>query len=384
MNRPRSVANRSLPDNLHRKTDKRNWKVYYSYRDPRTGREHGLGSDYDSATSDAKALNAAIYASIRSIKLAALTENKVETPSINTLAMRHLALCEKRKLAVNTIRTRKSHVGAWVRALGRDTPIGEVMVTDFVRVIREYEENGQNRAALAMRTTAVEMWKDAMAEGWAPDNVPARTRAPVAVVKRSRLTLEAFRAIHQAAATLDPWIQRSMELALVSAQRREDIAAMEFRLGPDGTSWIEDGELRVIQKKTGTKVIIPLDVGIDAWNLSSVVKSCRDNIVSRWLIHHQRPRTKSKPGDQVWIDTITKGFARARDLAGITGEEGKAPPTYHEIRSLAIRLYTEKFGKDFAQAIAGHKDAATTEIYRDVRGDEWVSVRPVRTMASSG
>ena len=31
-------------------------------------------------------------------------------------------------------------------------------------------------------------------------------------------------------------------------------------------------------------------------------------------------------------------------------------------------------GPDFAQAIAGHKDAKTTEIYRDTRGGEWVKV----------
>ncbi|MDP1594291.1 MAG: tyrosine-type recombinase/integrase [Gallionella sp.] len=93
------------------------------------------------------------------------------------------------------------------------------------------------------------------------------------------------------------------------------------------------------------------------------------------MIHHQRPRTLSKPGDQVWVDTISKRFSAARDLAGVKGEEGKTPPTFHEIRSLSIRLYTEAYGAEFAQAIAGHKDAAMTAIYRDVRGSEWVQVK---------
>lgn len=375
MNRPRSAANRGLPANLYRKTDRRNSKTYYTYRDPRTGREHGLGTEHDAAVADATALNAAIYTSIRSARLAAITTPEPSTPSLNSLAMRHLELCEKRKLAPNTIRTRKSQVNALLGALGADTLIGELAVKNFVAVIDDYERQGKQRTALAIRTTAVEMWKDAIAEGWTNDNPPAKTRAPSVEVKRSRLTIEAFRAIHAAAAKLDPWVQRSMELALVTAQRREDIAQIEFRQLSDSTAWIEDGSLRVIQRKTGNKVLIPLGVGIEGFRLADLVKACRDSIVSRWLVHHQVPRTKSLPGDQVWIDTITRGFARARDLAGVTGEPGKAPPTYHEIRSLAIRLYTQQMGRDFSQAIAGHKDSATTEIYRDVRGGEWVSVK---------
>jgi integrase len=77
----------------------------------------------------------------------------------------------------------------------------------------------------------------------------------------------------------------------------------------------------------------------------------------------------------VHIDTITRAFARARDLAGVKRETGKTPPTFHEIRSLSIRWYTTAYGQDFAQAIAGHKDAKTTAIYRDVRGAEWVKVK---------
>lgn len=66
---------------------------------------------------------------------------------------------------------------------------------------------------------------------------------------------------------------------------------------------------------------------------------------------------------------------RGLAIAGVKGDEGKTPPSFHEIRSLAIRLYSKKYGKDFAQAIAGHKDASTTEDYEDVRGSEWAQVK---------
>lgn len=373
MNRPRSRAHQGLPDNLYRKLDKRTGRTYYSYRDPRSGKFHGLGTDHEAAFKDAKALNAAIYASIRTARIEALTAAKPSTPAMRQVILHHLAQCEKRKLASLTLRGKRHTGNAWLKLLGADTPIGDITVLKLAQALKLYEDRPRMRQAL--RSAAIDIWKDAMAEGWAQDNLPEKTRADAVEVKRSRLTLEAFLATYEAAAKLDPWIQRSMELALVSCQRREDVYSMEFREAPGSSAWIDGDALCVIQSKTGTKLRIPLAVEINGWRLGDVVRKCRDSVVSRWLVHHQKRRTKSQPGDQVWIDTITKGFARARDLAGVTGEPGKTPPSFHEIRSLAIRLYTERYGADFAQAIAGHKDAETTAIYRDVRGSEWIQIK---------
>lgn len=66
-------------------------------------------------------------------------------------------------------------------------------------------------------------------------------------------------------------------------------------------------------------------------------------------------------------------FAEARDLAGLNWPEDKTPPSFHEIRSLSARLYTEQ-GID-AQALLGHKSPDMTAIYRDVRGAEWIEVK---------
>lgn len=62
-------------------------------------------------------------------------------------------------------------------------------------------------------------------------------------------------------------------------------------------------------------------------------------------------------------------------MAGVKGEEGKEPPTFHEIRSLAIREYTKAYGEKFSQTIAGHKNSSMTDIYRDVRGSEWLQIK---------
>ncbi|EHF0679962.1 tyrosine-type recombinase/integrase, partial [Escherichia coli] len=43
------------------------------------------------------------------------------------------------------------------------------------------------------------------------------------------------------------------------------------------------------------------------------------------------------------------------------------PPTFHEIRSLAGRLYKETCGEEFAQRLLGHTSEKTTKLYLDER-----------------
>jgi integrase len=194
--------------------------------------------------------------------------------------------------------------------------------------------------------------------------------------KRARLTLDGFRAIYAEATKSDPWLQRAMELAILTGQRREDLAAMQFRKRTDATAWIESGMLYVRQGKTGAQIAIPLDLRLEVLDLtlSTVVAKCRDVVLSPWLIHQIRHQSRVEPGDPLSLNRLTKGFAKVRDSVPRFWPEGIEPPTFHEMRSLSIRLWTEQAGADFAQAIAGHKDAATTAVYRDVRGSEWTKI----------
>jgi len=81
----------------------------------------------------------------------------------------------------------------------------------------------------SLRTEAVELWKTALHNGWAPVNVADMTRT-----NKQRLSVPdyhlKFSKIYAVALKLpNKWIARSMELALVSAQRASDISAMEFK-----------------------------------------------------------------------------------------------------------------------------------------------------------
>jgi enterobacteria phage integrase len=61
-----------------------------------------------------------------------------------------------------------------------------------------------------------------------------------------------------------------------------------------------------------------------------------------------------------------------RDLTDLEWK-GSEPPSLHEMRSLAARLYDQQ-GVD-SQVLLGHKDPATTALYRDNRGAEWMEVK---------
>ena len=175
-------------------------------------------------------------------------------------------------------------------------------------------------------------------------------------------------------------MQRVMELALLTGQRREDVALWERSDIHDGHLWVEQHKSGNIEKRgvgTQTRLAIPLDLRLCVtsgervidWTLKDIIQRCwSDRVASKMLIHHTKRRTKSNPGDPVWKDTITKAFAKARDMAEIDGGD-KEPPTLHEIRSLSIRIWQEQRGRDFAQALAGHKQSSTTDIYTDVRGN---------------
>lgn len=82
---------------------------------------------------------------------------------------------------------------------------------------------------------------------------------------------------------MPPWVQHSMEQAIVTGQRRADLA----KLGPRDVS---DGKLWITQQKTGAKVCIPLELKLDAINLTvgQVIERCRDSVISPCFLHHIR------------------------------------------------------------------------------------------------
>lgn len=370
---PKRKSGKDLPANLYQSKDSRTGTVYYRWRNPADSRWHGLGTDKARAVADAKALNAVVLAGMAQSRIQSIAAPVPATPKFGAVLLRHTELCELKhsrgKLAENTLRTKRSHGEALRRKFG-ERHIGEIGVRDFAGFFEGYIEEGKERAAQGIRSEAIEIYKTAMAEGWIADNVPEKTRTVDVKVKRSRLSLENWLKVREVAKGMDAWVGLSMDLAILTAQRVEDLAKIETRPRKEATAWIEDGSLWVIQSKTGNRVCIPLSLRLDAIGLSlaDVIK----RTFHRHLIHH-RTHSGAMAGDPVHKQTISRAFTQCVRTAGIEWEAGKTAPTFHEQRSLSIRLYNEQ-GID-PQALAGHKDAATTAIYKDNRGSEWIKVK---------
>lgn len=381
----RRPGNRDLVDNLYR-TRAKSGEVYYRYLDQRTGKFHGLGKDKNAALADAKALNAAITAQLSGQRVAGIITSKSAGTRLSELILRHLEYCEKlhakNKLAANTLRTKKSLGNIISREKGT-MPISAFTVSDAAEIIDVYQESKppKERMAQAIRSEGIEIFKTAAALGLATDNPFVKTRSISVGVRRARLTVSSYELIYAASLSFSPWCARSIELAIVTGQRREDVANIEFRPRASATAWVEGDTLYVIQQKTGTRVAIPLSLRLDVLGLelSEVLARCRDNVVSRYAIHHSRSSQGAKAGDQVWKDTLSKRFANARDIAAAASSEplwesNKTPPTFHELRSLAERLYNKQGGID-TQILLGHKDPRSTATYKDSRGAEWMRVK---------
>jgi integrase len=365
--RRREAKRRNWPTHLNQ-----NGAGYFYWRDPDTKQDYGLGHDQARAFAEARAANMAVEKRRGNISLA----QKILEPegkALSDWATEYEKIyIGTRKVTPATIQTVKAGIRAVRSAPFIGTHLRSITTAEVSLFIEAATAKRGAQMAALIRKTLADMMREAETRGLIDTgkNPVTVTRVPYFEVERSRLTLDQFWRVYEKAKEADPWVARSFELALLTAQRREDVAAMEF-------GDVKDGFLFVTQSKTKVKLRIPLSVRIDVLGLSleDVVKRCRDSVISKAMLHHSRHSGTVKPGDPVPKASLTRGFMLARKAAEIAWDEGRTAPTFHELRSLAARLYTDQHGPEFAQAILGHKSANMTAMYRDVRGAEWVEVK---------
>ena len=116
-----------------------------------------------------------------------------------------------------------------------------------------------------------------------------------------------------------------------------------------------------------------MDLKLEKLGLSikDVVDMAMIDQKSRLVLHHKTARAQNKVGDPLHPDTIYRSFKRARDDAKI--DWNGSPATFHEIRSLAERLYREQ-GID-TRLLCGHSQQKMTDRYNDLRGTDWSEVQ---------
>ena len=366
MGRVRTRKNQSLPPNLY--FDKS--QLIFRYRRPDTGKSTLFGKDRSKAIAAAKKLNSLLMPG-EDLVARVLTEGKTLTQYIDERFMPvHLP---ERRIAEETMKGYKNQINNIKVGLG-DQPLYGIsikMVSDFLGKISGARQSNKYRNLLAM------ILNYAKGEGYIDSNPAEDTLVRNHQKKRKRLKYEEFQEIHKLAGKQEMiWMQNAMDLGLITLQRREEIVHAKFS---DILTETIDGKtielLPVIQKKTkkhGDSAYIKIILNGD---LKRLIDKCRNsNVLSPFIIHHSHSvRRKSKSREhhtQILPDFLTREFSRLRDETGLFNHlEKDERPTFHEVRSLAIKLHEDR-GYD-AQALAGHTNRQMTDAYKKGHEINW-------------
>jgi hypothetical protein len=352
MIRPRDRRRRDWPAGLREPRP-----GYFTWRHP-SGKEMAIGRvSLEQAKQEARAANDFV-ASQKPSLLEKLTG------ATNTVA----GLLEKMPASSNknTAKSARS-LDKKIRAKLGDLPCHALTVAHCAELIEGELEAGRERTAQALRSRLDAVCKRGQQLGWLEFNPAEPTQTREVKTKRARLTLEQFRAILEKAPEVNEWLAGAMWLALLTGADRSTLASLErSAIGPEC--------LTLRRGKTGVTIEIPLRLRLEAvgMTVADALAACRSNVVSkyRFVIHHAREFGNAPLGSSVHPDNLSHSFAVARELAGIAGDH---PPTWHEIRSLAKRLYLEQGDVD-TKALLGHKTEKMSDLYADPRGSAPVRV----------
>lgn len=354
MPRLRGKTRRNWPQNLY--VTQRGKKQYYRWRHPVTKKEFGMGGDFDMAVEAAVQLNAEYGLTATAARL---VERVKGGQLFAELIDGYMAEQESKGLASATLKTERWQCKVIREAFG-DRIAKSIKVAELIAWL----DDKQPRVRSLHRTRLVAIYNWALVRELVDRNIAQAIPTRAVKIKRGRLLESQFWAILPHAKR---YVQTAMLLALVTGQRREDVANMQF-------SDIKDGILTWRQSKTKTTGGMRVE-GL----LADIIHAARtDGCVSKYIVHHQAGRgiANAPPGSKVFPDAISKGFQRARDKSGLFDDTPKEErPTFHEIRSLSARLYKERGGDP--QAVLGHLERRTTDKYLDNRGAEIVAITPL-------
>lgn len=375
--RPRKQSMTVVP-NLYGKRDSRTGKLSFQYKNIQTNKFHGLGSDLKVAEKQARQLNAIIGQALIDEAAATILNKGIGDGALVSAWIDQYISILKGRLDNAEIKertfTQTRSIFLTVKKSHGTMRLSAFNTVVISKLLSEYTKADKARMAQRVRTCLIDLFAEAIAVGCFPADKPNPaevTKTPRAKVKRARLTLEVFKqALEWSKQNQKQHFWAGYLLAILTGQRLRDITSSQFKSirTIDGVSY-----LGFEQAKTGTKILIPLDLKLNSigYSLGEVLAICRDRVVSQYILHHSKALGLAKLGDKLSEASPSYAFAKAIKALNIDWGQYK-PPSFHEIRSLAGREYAKQ-GIDI-QKLLGHKHLATTEIYSDARGHEWIKV----------
>jgi len=368
-------ATQRLPVNLYETTNgKGTGAVYYRYKNPETKKFHGMGKNKNEAISAAKSLNDKL------IGVTSLVDSVLHpSTSVESLCDSYLAyksnLTGKKVLAkstINEIRGAHKKIKAYFNGW-KCRQLTTLAISQFLDSIFDPEENeGHARERDKTRKQFSALCGYGQAKGELDIN-PAepclKIGNPPEVERHNK---DGWKMIYNAA---EPWMQKAMDICMLTTQRRGDICNMKKEN-------IKDGVLYVVQEKTHKHDTGYLAIKITPElneALTRTIGKDRVNIVSPYLIH-RKPRAYTERQKAAGIhfsyinkDYLTKEFKRLRD--DVTHAYDHLPmvqrPGFHQGRALAIHEHKKQGCAP--QQLAGHSSEKMTDNY-DARHEDinWV------------
>ena len=333
---------KELPKNLYEDDG------YYRYRNPRTKNSYKLGKDREIAISDALQLNAMLEPISERVKEILYESDKKNQPISIFLEHFEADILPNGKLTQSTISDYKYKITHIKKSIGEKS-FDQVSIFDIAEFLKQFPPKKSNN----YRSVLSVIFKHAIAEGLTKENPADATIKKTIEVKRQRLSLEGFYAVRKHA---PEWLQNTMDLALITAQRRGDLVALKWADIHDGFIWIQQQK---VEKWGAGKIKIPV-----TQEISATLLKCKGN--NEFVISHNK-----KP---VNADYLTKEFAKARNKSKYF-EEMENPPCFHEIRALSSFIQ-KKAGIETAktQILLGHTSEKMTENYQERHEVIWNEV----------
>lgn len=362
--RPRKIGNKDLPP--HTETNTVNGVTYYRYVMP-DGTRHSLGKDKKEAVDAALILNAelsrnpSIADRILKKQHELAQQNNLVPPMSYVIEQYQKRLAQK-KYAQSTRENHRYMLNEYLSKWA-DRRANELAVLDVAALLNAKPAHSY----IKHRIMLIDLCAFMTHQGWATENVAAKTMDAIVPSKqRQRHTLDALMSIR---AISPDYLQRAIDLALHSVQRRADLVNLK-RTAIN----LPNNTMTVLQEKSrnyANPVYIEVDMHPE---LQQAVLACVSSPLAfqcPYLLHY-RPyaitkQIKEKPHHLAMTgDFLSKEFAKYRDLSNVYEDlEIGQRPSFHDIRALGIKLITDKYGQAYAMALAGHADERMWKHYLD-------------------
>ncbi|OCF95524.1 hypothetical protein A9G08_11455 [Gilliamella sp. wkB195] len=276
--------------------------------------------------------------------------------TVNSWLDEYMNILFGRNLKPKTIEI-KEYLIKVIRTKIGDKRVRNITPFDIDALIKIYIDQDKAPSAKCMYHLLRDIFREAYARGWNNKNPTDPIKCPKVIVKRSRMTLSEFKKIlTEAEKTGNKIMHDAMTLALVTGQRRSDIAEMK-------KSNVKRNYLLVDQYKTGAKIALPIK--LECKKIGTSLRDIIESTDNDFLV--------SRNNEKIKLDDITRQFSRLRDRVFNRNYWDGTPTTFHEIRSLSERLYREQ--RIDTMTLLGHKSQQMTDKYNDNRGREYKKLR---------